>query len=204
MVLARIISYVLHPGLMPSLGFLILLNLDTYLRFAVQPQLKKYLILLTFINTFVFPALVLVLLKSRKVISSITLPQRKDRLLPFGVSCIFYLFTYNLLQKAPLPPVILSIFLGVCISVILTFGLTFFTKISAHMVGISGVLASILALYVKFYASFFLEICILAILWGLVGYARLYLKAHKSHEVYLGAVVGFIPVFLCTLWGITI
>ena len=106
--------------------------------------------------------------------------------------------------KAPLPPILLSIFLGVTVAVVITFILTFFIKISAHMVAISGLLASLLALYVKFYANFFLEIALFSIVWGLVGYARLKLKAHSSTEVYLGSLVGFVCVFFVTLFGITI
>ncbi|MGB0403045.1 MAG: hypothetical protein ACPGEG_03045 [Salibacteraceae bacterium] len=204
MVLSRWISYLFHPILMPTLGLALILSLDSYLKFTVQPAMKIYLYIILVVNTIVFPILILGLLKFRGVIKSFHLSERKDRLIPFGVTCIFYGFSYNIMQKSALPPIVLSVFLGMTLSVFLTFALTFFTKISVHMVGVSGVLGAVIALYMKFAADYRIEIAALVLLWGLIGFARLHLKAHNLPQIIIGTLVGFASVFSITLVGVMI
>tara|TARA_B100000508_G_scaffold140481_1_gene141686 strand:- start:10315 stop:10929 length:615 start_codon:yes stop_codon:yes gene_type:complete len=202
--LAQIISYVFHPGLMPTLGLVLILNLDSYLRHTIPSNLKLFVLGLVFINTFVFPVLLLFFLRFRKAISSYQLDNRKERILPFGITCIFYFFTYNLIQKTPLPPIVVSLFLGMTISVVMAYLTTYFYKISIHMMGISGVLAGLLVLYLQFSANYFVEIVLVSLVWGLIGYARLKLKKHTAAELYTGVVVGFVSVFIPTYFGLTI
>lgn len=204
MVLSRWISYVFHPIIMPTLGLVLILNLDSYLKFTVHPSLKIYLYIILVVNTIVFPALILGMLKFRGVIKSFHLSERKDRLIPFGITCVFYGFSYNIMQNSSLPPILLSVFLGMTLSVVLTFTITFFTKTSVHMVGISGVLGSVIALYMKFAADYRLEIAILVLVWGLIAFARLQLKAHNQVQILSGTFVGFVSVFLTTLSGFMI
>lgn len=201
---AQIISYLFHPALMPTLGIALILNLDTYFRFSISAELKNFILGLIFVNTFCFPILILFFLKSRKTISSFQLDNRKERIIPFAISSIFFIFTYNVIQKTTLPPIILSIFLGITLSIISAFLISFFNKISIHMVGISGTLAALIALFLKFSASYFYEITIVVLVWGLVGFSRLKLKKHNHQEIYFGAFVGIICVFIPTYFGITI
>ena len=70
--------------------------------------------------------------------------------------------------------------------------------------GISGVLAGLLVLYLQFSANYFVEIVLVSLVWGLIGYARLKLKKHTAAELYTGVVVGFVSVFIPTYFGLTI
>jgi len=201
---AKLISYIFHPGFMPTLVMLVLFNLDTYFRFSVSPGLKKFILGLVFINTFLFPLLILVFLKSRNAIDSFELKNRKNRIIPFGVSTLFFFFTYNFMRETSLPPIILSIFLGISLSMFIVFITSFFYKTSIHMVGVSGLLASILCLYVKFSANYLLEISTVTLIWGLVGYSRLKLKSHSVDEVYVGAGIGLVCVIIPAYFNIMI
>ena len=122
----------------------------------------------------------------------------------FNLNSIFFVFTYSVIQKTTLPPIILSTFLGITLSIISAFLISFFNKISIHMVGISGILAALIALFLKFSASYFYEITIVVLIWGLVGFSRLKLKKHNHQEIYFGAFLGIICVFIPTYFGITI
>ena len=201
---SRIISYVFHPGLMPTIGLALILSLDTYLKFTIQPRTQVYLLVMLLINTFLFPGFILLLLKARGVIGSVHLTDRKDRVVPFGIALIFYVFSYTLVQEVPLPPIVSSIFLGITLSVFISFVLTFWVKVSIHMVGITGVLAALIAIYLQFSANFHQAIVLTALACGFVGYARITLKAHRLSEIGLGTLVGFGSVFGVCMTGITI
>jgi membrane-associated phospholipid phosphatase len=69
---------------------------------------------------------------------------------------------------------------------------------------ISGLLGAVLAMYLKFSSNFSVVIGLLALIWGLVAYARITLKAHTEFEIYTGSILGLLVVFCTTFWGVTI
>lgn len=189
---------------MPTVGLALVLYFDTYLKHTVRSDVKLFLLALTIVNTFVFPLLVMVLLKSRGAIESFHLKKRQERLIPYGISTLFFVFTYNLLSKANLPPLVLSLFLGFSVVAFISFLSSFFTKISTHAMAIAGLLGGVIAMYFKFSVNFSIAIVLLGLVWGLVGYARLTLKAHTQLEFYSGSIIGFFVVFTTIYLGFTI
>lgn len=92
-----------------------------------------------------------------------------------------------------------AVLLGLFVVYIATI-ITYFWKISLHMIGLGGLLAYILLLLFVRGLQYGLpsEIDILLssviLLSGIVGSARLYLCAHTPAQVYVGYIVGFLLV----------
>ena len=121
-----------------------------------------------------------------------------------GVLIFYFGLTYFLLQKFPYDLSILSMLLGAIISLVLCTLITMKWKISAHTIGTAGVVATLAGLTTAG-GSIPLAAVIISILsLGLVASARLALNSHSPMQVYSGIVIGFVPVFVCVVYGLRI
>ncbi len=193
---AQFISAVFHPLLMPSFSVVLLFQVNSYLTFTLPTEMKWLIMGLVFMNTFIFPTLFVVLLVKRKYIQSIFLDVQKERLLPFVLAFFFYSFTYYLLRRANLPPVLNSLMLGAAVSVIVSLGLNFISKISIHMVGIAGVIGAFSAIALLLNINILFLLIVLSIITGIVGTSRISMQKHTNFQLLIGALVGFFSEFL--------
>ena len=74
-------------------------------------------------------------------------------------------------------------------------------KISTHMIGIGGVFGLITALAINLSLNLFFQIIVIALVAGIIGYARLKLNSHKPLEIYAGFLAGAF-VMLCVFYFI--
>lgn len=197
----------MHPGFIISYYFLILLMVNPYL-FGFNSMKETGLILIyVIIISVVFPLIPIVMMYALGFTSSITLKERKERIVPLALTGMFYLWLYVNMIHNPKIPVAFNIFiLGSVISVFLCFFLNLFDKISLHMAGIGGLFVGLILMHYKFsYDTFDVDIFntsyyfptnliifVVLLLLGLVGTSRLYLKAHESKEIYAGLAVGIL------------
>ena len=181
--------------------------------FSIADQWK--LILLVFLSTFVMPAFALVLMRSLNMVESISLHERKERIGPYIITAVFYLWMFvNFKHNQTIPFALTVAALGATIALFGVFFFNNFTKISAHAAGVGGLLG--LTAINSFYFSFdtfslntwlfgtlevstnFLLLLVI-VLAGIVCTSRLFLKAHTPGQVYSGLAVGFVAQFLA-LW----
>jgi len=124
----------------------------------------------------------------------------KERLIPFFVTAAMFAFGYFLLIRLGAPQTITRYILAATTSAFVLFLLTFKWKISAHLMGWGGITGTFIA--VSFRLNINLEYFIMAsvLLSGLISYARLYLKTHKTYEVYSGWLIGCLISILIILY----
>lgn len=188
--IASLLSAVLHPLILPTLGIIILFNLNTYLSYSIPGQAKKFILLIIFINSAVAPVLSILLLKKTGFIKDVMLDERSERMLPLLLSAIYFFITYYLLRKVALPSLLYFYIIGATVLVLLTLIITYRWKISIHMVsmgGFTGFLFSI-ALLLHIDIDWLLILTFLAS--GLLGTARVKLNAHDLPQVFAGYVMG--------------
>jgi len=177
---------------MPIFGLLIIFNTDSYINYAIPIELKEAVLFLVGTCTFIIPLLLSLLLLNKKIINSLEMESQKERIIPYVFTIIFYVFTLYMLKRAPIPSIIFNFVIGATLSVILAFIINIKWKISAHMIGIGGLVGAlfcfsiILDIYITPYIIFALFIA------GLVGSSRLVLKAHTQLQIYAGFAVGII------------
>lgn len=164
---------------------------DTVYDYMTAFDTKWRISIIVFVFSFVFPVVNIYIMYRLKRIPSILLSNRKDRTFPYLMSSLFYFGLFYLLLDINIWPSIKLFIIGGGIAILLTALLNLRFKISAHMVGIGGLLGVILSIsyLIKFNMTFFYVIIIL--LAGIIGMSRLILEEHKPYQLYLGFLLGF-------------
>lgn len=195
--IARLISSTLHPIFMPFLGMLVLFYMGIISGFSPyaigdEKSFNYMLFTLQFSFTFFIPSLAIYLLLKLGKISSLHMPKREERYLPFLLTLACYtIYTIVCIQVfgEEIPPILIFFILGASIGVFFAFMINLFWKISVHMIGIggfTGMMITISTLYKVDLTWVYIGI----ISAGLVGFSRLEMNAHSIKQVLLGFCLG--------------
>lgn len=199
--LSIIISYLLHPLVMPTLIFAIVFYFCP-MAFNISPQIIGKLLSMILITTFVFPVLstfvLFYVVKRNFSMSDLHMNNRGERFYPFLFTGFFYAaITYMFIRSGNYDANIIAIMGGISLSAILVAFITYFWMISAHAVGICGTLGYTLVVsYYYPYELMLYPIVVITMLAGLLMSARLYLNVHNSAQVFSGAFLGLVVSIL--------
>jgi membrane-associated phospholipid phosphatase len=211
---AQIISIIAHPLLMLTYMLLLLLLVNPYLFGvnSISDLESKKLILSVFFTSFLLPAIGIFLMLKLEFISSMEMRDKKDRIGPFIVTVIFYMWVFqNVLKNNDMPTAFLIAVLGTTIGLCLSFFINLFFKISLHATGIGGYIGMVLIIFWYYsYGVFdmwlpFIGSCSVSInlvlivsmfMAGLIGTSRLGLGAHTSRELYAGFALGLLCQYM--------
>jgi len=193
--IAKAISLIFHPLLIPSLGMVVLFNSGTYLSY-LPLDIKKWILLIVFLLTYLVPLTFIPFFLYQKVIMNIQMESRKERFVPLAVSLVMYIVCFLMIRRISIPHMYHSLILSSMLSILATMLITIKYKVSIHMVGAGGLVGLIgfLAFYLKVDLQFYLGISV--VLAGLIGMSRIFLKAHSPTEIYMGFLTGFLVVLV--------
>lgn len=196
-IFAKTISYLFHPLLIPTIGLWLIFHTQSYISFIITPELQRALYVVVFIATFVFPVLSSILLLIMGRVRSLEMESPEERRIPYLLTAIYYSMGYYMLStKVSLPVQINLLLLGANISVVLTMLININWKISAHAIGVGGLIGALLGFSNQLKVNVVNELILAILIAGLVGYARLRNNAHTQSQVYSGYLVGFLCEFL--------
>ncbi len=188
--IARGISYLFHPLLVPFYILLLFLGLDSFFALLIPIRFKFVLLGIVFLTTVCFPLIVIFFLYRLKIITSFYLEQKEERIFPLLCIAIFYYLTYYLLKGVQFASFFSYYMLGATLLAILALVITFYKKISLHMLGMGSFSGLLLGLSLN-YGLHFLNLFFAGLLLsGLVGFARLKSNSHQPTEIYSGFFVG--------------
>lgn len=190
--IALIFSTLFHPVVIPTLGMFILLQLNTYIRFAVAPGARRLILLLVFINTAVAPVLSLLIMKRTGYVKTLTLEERNERILPLLLATALFFITYYMLRQITLPSIVYFYIISATLLLLVTLMASFFWKISIHMVALGGITAFLIITSLLLRTDVSRLIIAAFVASGITGSSRLILKAHTPVEVYAGYMLGFL------------
>ncbi|MBK9418221.1 MAG: hypothetical protein IPN62_13305 [Flavobacteriales bacterium] len=91
---------------------------------------------------------------------------------PTGITFIYYVISWYLMFRTPLHPAVPAVMAGASAALLFTLIITLQWKISAHMVGIGGMLGALAAINSLHALDLFLLVTII-VLAGMLGTARL-------------------------------
>jgi hypothetical protein len=194
--LARVISYVFHPLLIPTYILLLLLNLNSFLTLSLPVSFKLTLAGVVFLTTVLFPLFLTWMLYRLSIISSVVMAAKEERIYPILAISVFYYLTYFLLRGIHISAIFSIYMLGATLLAILSLMVNFYRKISLHMIGIGSFTGLFLGLSLNFGINLHAEICAGILLAGIIGFARLKSNAHQPAEIYSGFAMG---VFVMTI-----
>lgn len=193
--IAKFISYILHPVLMPAYSLLLLFNLKSFFNFELEFKSKLILLGFVLITTVVFPLLIVLLMKRQGFIQSYAMETRQERRFPYLITAIFYFLTYNMFRQMHLPDMYIFSMMGATSLLVIVVIVNLWWKISTHMVGLGGVFGLITGLSLKLGIDMIFIIASIMLVSGIVGYARLKSGSHKPAEIYSGFLTGAIVMF---------
>jgi len=209
---AKVISFLFHPLLILTYMLLLLLLVNPYL-FGVNNMGGRIpLILIIFLSTFVIPAFAVLMMKFLGMVASMELETKQERIGPYIIAGVFYLWMFiNFKENTMIPMAYTTFVLGATIALFVGFFVNIFSKISTHAIGMGGLIGMIVITMMQFsYESFTfntalfgslqlsmnLVLMIAIVIAGLVGTARLLLKAHEPKDLFGGYMVGFFTQFV--------
>jgi len=193
---SKIISFLFHPLLMPTFALIIMFNSNTH--FSFMPfEAQRLIYILVFSTTFLIPVGIIPFLINLRIISNFSLEKSNERIIPLSITAVSYYFSYYILSRLPVSTLgfIQTMILGSLVLIILSLIITLKWKISAHLIGIGGLLASMFFYAIYFGANFIFLLIGVSLISGAVGYARLNLQVHSPAQVYFGFLTGFIGMF---------
>jgi membrane-associated phospholipid phosphatase len=194
--LAQLISRLFHPLLMPTYGFALIFFTKNYISTFTSLRLKILILIVTFIFTLLLPAInAFVLLKMGRI-KSMEMESNEERVVPYTSTAVYYFSLFYLFYNAEFPNIFKILILGVSISIVLTLLINFKWKISAHTIGIGGIVGASMGIIYRLHVDMSFILMIVLFCSGLVGYARLKLNAHTPGQVYTGFLLGFLVELL--------
>lgn len=192
--LATGVSTIFHPVFLPFLACYWLINQDA---FFIREDLKPLITKSIFIVSLAIPLLSVFILKQLGVVSSIRIPNVKERRIPYYITFLSFLLLGLFFRNSVyIPKELPMIFISCALSVLILIGLIPITKASAHMACLGGIVGALYVFTVYMHYNFFIPIIILFIISGFVGWSRLALKAHNQDQLLLGYLIGFSTQFL--------
>lgn len=197
--LAKTFSIVFHPLFMPVYGMAIIFSGPTlfgYLPFGV----KKLLLLIILVNNVFLPISLMPFLYHRGIISTWTVDDRKERLIPFLLTTVLYGATSFIIFKFPLPLFLKSFIFGTFFLSILVTVINLKWKISVHSVGAGALFAMVLILSFRMYTPLVWHIIAVVIASGIILSSRLRLNYHNPQQVWFGLFTGFAGLSLFMLF----
>jgi membrane-associated phospholipid phosphatase len=203
--LSKVISVVFQPLFLPIYAFLLYVTIDHHSTFLIRSEQASlhfnYILSIQILLAVIIPIGSLYVMYRSNIITSMSLPNRKERIPVFMITLFYYLLTYYFLRKIHVTNLdflgaFMSFLTGGIILTGLSLIITFFWKISIHAIGISGLAGAFLGFSELLFPiqneeKITMINIILLILLGVVCSARLHLKAHSFLQIIAGVILGF-------------
>jgi len=188
MLLAKLLSRLLHPVFIPTITLAIIST--KFLNVIILSNQLNIIIIGTVIFTLLFPLLSILYLLFTKRIKSLQIEEKEERILPILITIIWMLIGYYFLNSIlEYAPIVKSIYLGMITTLVITLFITKYWKISLHMAAIGGCWGVFLNLQ-YIYGGVMNYVILILILSGFLGYSRAILKAHNMRQIYSGFFLG--------------
>lgn len=186
-----------HPLLMVTYGIILALTF-TYL--AMFPmEIKLWIVCGVFLMTACIPAAFIFFMLKTGGASDADLTNRRERILPYLIFIGALLSTAYFLYKMMMPHWLFIQLIGASIALFIALLINFAWKISAHAIGIGGLVGGIMGVAQMQMTNPYVGLIIAVLAAGCVGTARLILKRHTPMQVYTGFCLGFICIFVSSL-----
>jgi len=189
--IARELSLIFNPFIVPTWGFLLLLFSPFYFSTFLVFQAKLFILSIVFVSTFLIPVITMGLIKYFSHYE-INFSNRKDRLLPFLITAVSYYIGYSFLRQMIFFSSFKIFLISAAITILILLLISSKWGISVQTAGIGGLTGIYLAVCFRLFINAFFPVCILFLICGMIGTSRLILKRHTPAQVYAGFLLGFI------------
>ena len=195
---ARTLSVVLHPMLMPVYILFLLFHVHSWF-LLIPAGVRWYCYLVTLFSLLVLPLACLPLLRHFRLIRNYGLEDKQERVYPILTVVAFAFLGFWLLGRVAYTDIVQQLYLVLIVLLSLFSVITLRWKISMHMMAIGGACGFLLALGLKYSGDVRGSLMGMLVLAGLLASSRLNLRKDTPWQVYLGFLFGavFVTVMLC-------
>jgi hypothetical protein len=197
---ATFISVVFHPLFIPTVMVFTLYKLAPVTFAAVPREIFVRWLAMVAINTLLLPLVLVFLLQRLGFIESIRMPRLKDRIIPLIGSMTFYFWAWQVAKGVQMPFVMNVLLLGNFLGIVLLFLVSIFYKVSMHTTAAGGILGIVIVLMILNPINMQLPLFAALLIAGLVGTARLALRAHTPGQIWLGYLIGLLAEIAAYLY----
>lgn len=191
------ISVIIHPIVLPTVGVMLyfLVSPNNY-----QSNQKLQVLSLIFLVTYIIPLLILIVSKKLKMIDTYQTKTIRERKIPVALMAMVFYLLGNSFYYLPNFSDLSLLFFATSFSLLSIYFLFYYQiKASIHLVSMGISAGFFLMMSTIHNQSYMIIIIIIFLLSGILGSARLHLKAHTAKEVYLGFFIGIISPFILYL-----
>lgn len=198
-VLSRVITYLLHPLLIPVYGILF------YFRMTPKFHTLEFQggnVLPVFILTVIIPIVSLLIFRNLGLMRSNLLLRARERIYPMLIFLGLMLMILFRVIPNHYTPEIYFFCLGIITATTACLLQALAGKVvSLHMAGIGSLLLYMIALSIHFEKNIVLAISLCTFCTGLIASSRLYLRAHGRAAVLAGWLIGLVSqLILLQFW----
>lgn len=193
------VSGFFHPIFMPFYVVLLAFLLRPTDLMFLQPSIQLFVLLQVLVMATLLPmGAVLVFVRLGRL-SSVMAEERSERNLPYLVQALCLASLIFSFRNNGLPLLLIEMIVGALVAVLVSWFINRRWKISAHGVGMGGLLGFLWAMQTRTEYAILLPLAVAVLCAGAVATARLYLQAHLPSQVYAGFLVGFASMGLVLL-----
>lgn len=197
--LSRFASSILSPLLMPTYGVILALWVSVM---CALPNGTRVMVVMVIMGiTCVLPMMGIGVLHHFGIIGDKSLYKPRERRIPYIIAIVCYGISVWYMWHIHAPAWFVMFGVGGLLSLLVTTVVNMRWKISAHMTGIGGVVALVYQIHTMGLGAFELKwlLCIIILLAGVLGTARLILKCHTLPQVLTGFANGYVCVTLAMM-----
>jgi membrane-associated phospholipid phosphatase len=191
---ARIISAIFNPFYLALVG-LVLVFTFSYLN-MLPLVFRLQVLALVFFFTILMPTVFIRLYRYSNGWTLLELGRKHRRIVPYVISIVCYLACYWLIDRVNIFHIVATILMSALLIQIVCAFINIGWKISTHTAAIGGVAGSLIAFAEKFSFNPVWWLCLVLILAGVLGSARMILRQHSLSQVLVGFTVGCICAFI--------
>lgn len=191
---AQFFSVIFHPLFIPVIGAWFLAFVQPGYFTGISPHEKMMVVIRVGYNTIFYPALTVFLLKALGFSKSILLKTRRERIVPYIATNIFYFWVFLVFRNQPEVPHILTGFIfGAFLASSAGLLANIYFKISMHALGIGSVCGLMLIIiFSGFTYAVFLTAMLVFLITGIVSTSRLIVSDHNPFEIYSGILISIL------------
>ena len=193
---AKIISAIFNPFVVPFLAFLVLF-FCSYL--SMLPLTYRFIVLgIVYAFTILLPMIAIFFFRKINGWGFGAFRDRKKRFVPYLLTIICYVSCLVMMIRIGLPRYMTGIILATLMAMVICIVVNIKWKISEHMTAIGGVIGGLIAFSFLFNYNPTIWLSLFILLAGVLGSARIILRHHTLPEVLTGFTVGAV----CAILGI--
>ena len=194
LIAARVVSLVFTPFYLPLVGLMALFFLS-YLR-LLPLDYRLGVLAMVYFFTILLPTFLIHLYRRYQGWSLIELGIKERRMVPYVISILCYFVCFYLMEQLHMPHfmgsiVIIALFIQISCAVT-----NLWWKVSTHTAAIGGVAGALIIFGEVFHFNPVWWLCLVLLLGGVLGTARMVLRLHTLSQVVGGFLIGIVCAFV--------